>query len=170
VLPLWFDLARDAEAMPSPANAILAGALAEMAEEHAKQLAAAKEKLVADRRQLAETLAKPHERGQADVRASFVAVQATIEAIDRASGRTACRRACGCGSEARANPPVMPRRVAAGAPRQGRTGLPGWGRLRGPVPPRPIRLGGGPCFEGFALVRPTAFRRLWMWYDRIHRN
>jgi hypothetical protein len=84
VLPLWFDLARDAEAMPSPANAILAGALAEMAEEHAKQLAAVKEKLVAERRQLAETLAKPHERGQADVRASFVAVQATIEAIDRA--------------------------------------------------------------------------------------
>jgi hypothetical protein len=55
-----------------------------MAEEHAKQLSAAREKLVAERRQLAETLAKPHERGQTDVRANFVAVEETIEAIDRA--------------------------------------------------------------------------------------
>jgi hypothetical protein len=55
-----------------------------MAQEHARQLTAAREKLVAERRQLAETLAKPHERGQADVRAHFVAIQETIEAIDRA--------------------------------------------------------------------------------------
>jgi hypothetical protein len=55
-----------------------------MAQEHAKQLSAAREKLVAERRQLAETLAKPHERGQTDVRAHFVAIQETIEAIDRA--------------------------------------------------------------------------------------
>jgi len=55
-----------------------------MAEEHVKQLSTAREKLVAERRMLAEMLAKPHERGQADVRASFVAVQTAIEAIDRA--------------------------------------------------------------------------------------
>jgi len=36
---LWFDLARHAEAMPSPANAILAGALAGFQEETTVPLA-----------------------------------------------------------------------------------------------------------------------------------
>jgi hypothetical protein len=59
-----------------------------MAEEHARQLAAAREKLVAERRQLAEILAKPHERGQAEVRANFVTVQENYGGHrSRASGR-----------------------------------------------------------------------------------
>jgi hypothetical protein len=55
-----------------------------MAEGHVKQLVAAREKLVADRRELAEALAKPFERGHTDSRDKFVAVQMAIEAIDRA--------------------------------------------------------------------------------------
>jgi hypothetical protein len=56
-----------------------------MTEEHAKQLSAARERLVADRRGLAEALAKSYERSNTDsMRSSFVAVQAAIEAIDRA--------------------------------------------------------------------------------------
>jgi hypothetical protein len=55
-----------------------------MAEEHVKQLFAAREKLVADRRELAEAMAKPFERGHTDSRNKFVVVQAAIEAIDRA--------------------------------------------------------------------------------------
>jgi hypothetical protein len=57
----------------------------EVAEDHVKQLSAARERLVADRRKLAEVLASPKEGRHADnMRDRFVAIQATIEAIDHA--------------------------------------------------------------------------------------
>jgi len=56
-----------------------------MPEEHVKQLVAARERLLADRRGLTEVLAKPYERGKTERwQERFVTVQATIEAIDRA--------------------------------------------------------------------------------------
>jgi len=56
-----------------------------MAEDHVKQLAAARERLVADRRSLAVALAEPHQRTHSEnMRQTFLDVQATIEAIDRA--------------------------------------------------------------------------------------
>jgi hypothetical protein len=56
-----------------------------MAEEHVKQLNAARERLVADRRNLAVALAEPYKKGHSEnMRDAFIAVQATIEAIDRA--------------------------------------------------------------------------------------
>jgi hypothetical protein len=57
----------------------------EMAKEHAKQLSAARDRLVADRRDLATALAGPYKRGHTEnMRECFITVQATIEAIDRA--------------------------------------------------------------------------------------
>lgn len=53
--------------------------------EHTKKLAAARAELVSDRRNLAEALAQPYKRGHTEnMRSSFVATQAAIEAVDRA--------------------------------------------------------------------------------------
>jgi hypothetical protein len=57
----------------------------EMAKEHSNQLSAARDRLVADRRDLATALAGPYKRGHTEnMRECFITVQATIEAIDRA--------------------------------------------------------------------------------------
>ena len=55
-----------------------------MAEQYVEQLAAARERIVADRRELADELAKPYERGRYEQWRRIVEVQATIDAIDRA--------------------------------------------------------------------------------------
>jgi hypothetical protein len=58
-----------------------------MAKEHAKQLLAARDRLVADRRDLVTALAGPYKRGHTEnMRECFITVQATIEAIDALSG------------------------------------------------------------------------------------
>ena len=55
-----------------------------MAEQYVEQLAAARERIVADRRELADELAKPYERGRYEQWRRIIEVQATIDAIDRA--------------------------------------------------------------------------------------
>ena len=55
-----------------------------MAEQYVEQLAAARERVVADRRELADELAKPYERGRYEQWSRIIEVQATIDAIDRA--------------------------------------------------------------------------------------
>ena len=55
-----------------------------MAEQYIEQLAAARERMVADRRELADELAKPYERGRYEQWRRIIEVQATIDAIDRA--------------------------------------------------------------------------------------
>src|SRR2546423_14989747 len=55
-----------------------------MAEQYIEQLAAARERIVADRRELADELAKPYERGRYEQWRRIIEVQATIDAIDRA--------------------------------------------------------------------------------------
>jgi hypothetical protein len=56
-----------------------------MAEVYAEPLSAARERLLEERRGLAGELAKPYERGKTEqLRERFIAVQATIDAIDRA--------------------------------------------------------------------------------------
>ena len=53
--------------------------------EHIKTLSAARERLIAERRALADQLAKPYERVKtSECREKFIAVQKTIEAIDLA--------------------------------------------------------------------------------------
>ena len=54
-----------------------------MAEQYVEQLAAARERVVADRRELADELAKPYERGRYEQWSRIIEVQATIDAIDR---------------------------------------------------------------------------------------
>jgi hypothetical protein len=55
-----------------------------MAKEHAKQLSAARDRLVA--RELAAALAGPYKRGHTEnMRECFITIQAAIEAIDRAA-------------------------------------------------------------------------------------
>jgi hypothetical protein len=54
-----------------------------MAKEHTKQLSAARDRLVADRRELATALAGPYKRGHTEhMRECFITIQAAIEAID----------------------------------------------------------------------------------------
>jgi hypothetical protein len=48
------------------------------------QLATARERIVVDRRELADELAKPYERGRYEQWRRIIEVQATIDAIDRA--------------------------------------------------------------------------------------
>ena len=55
-----------------------------MAEQYVEQLAAARERIVADRRELADELAKPYERGRYEQWRRIIEVQATVDAIDRA--------------------------------------------------------------------------------------
>jgi hypothetical protein len=55
-----------------------------MAEQYVEQLAAARERVVADRREQADELAKPYERGRYEQWSRIIEVQATIDAIDRA--------------------------------------------------------------------------------------
>jgi hypothetical protein len=53
--------------------------------EHTKSLASAREKLVEERRHVASALAGDYQRGQVEnAKDRFNAIQATIEAIDRA--------------------------------------------------------------------------------------
>jgi hypothetical protein len=54
-----------------------------MAEQYVEQLAAARERIVADRRELADELAKPYERGRYEQWRRIIEVRATIDAIDR---------------------------------------------------------------------------------------
>jgi hypothetical protein len=53
--------------------------------EHIKKLIAARETAVIERRTAAEALSRPYDRFQAEnMKGTFITVQATIEAIDRA--------------------------------------------------------------------------------------
>ncbi len=53
--------------------------------EHTKKLAAARGKLVDERRTVADALGKPYKKGHTEnMRAAFVLVQNSIEAVDRA--------------------------------------------------------------------------------------
>jgi len=53
--------------------------------EHIKKLIAARRQVVAERRQVADALSEPYKKGHTEnMRTSFIAVQNTIEAIDRA--------------------------------------------------------------------------------------
>jgi hypothetical protein len=62
---------------PRTEDGILAG-------QYVEQLAAARERIVADRRELADELAKPYARGRYEQWRRIIEVQATIDAIDRA--------------------------------------------------------------------------------------
>ena len=56
--------------------------------EHTKKLAAARGKLVDERRTVADALGKPYKKGHTEnMRAAFVLVQNSIEAVDRALAR-----------------------------------------------------------------------------------
>jgi hypothetical protein len=56
----------------------------EMAEQYVEQLAAARERVVADRRGLAAEVAGPYERGRHEQWRRMIEIQDTIDAIDRA--------------------------------------------------------------------------------------
>jgi hypothetical protein len=56
----------------------------EMAEQYVEQLAAARERVVADRRGLAIELARPYERGRHEQWRRIIEIHDTIDAIDRA--------------------------------------------------------------------------------------
>jgi hypothetical protein len=56
----------------------------EMAEQYVEQLAAARERVVADRRGLAVELARPYERGRHEQWRRIIEIQDTIDAIDSA--------------------------------------------------------------------------------------
>jgi len=55
-----------------------------MAEQYVEQLAAARERVVADRRGLAAELGRPYERGRHEQWRRIIEIQDTIDAIDRA--------------------------------------------------------------------------------------
>jgi len=56
-----------------------------MAEEHAQKLRAARAQMVRDRRDIADALAREYQPGHTErMRETFVSLQQTIEAIDRA--------------------------------------------------------------------------------------
>ena len=55
-----------------------------MAEQYVEQLAAARERVVADRRGLAAELGRPCERGRHEQWRRIIEIQDTIDAIDRA--------------------------------------------------------------------------------------
>lgn len=52
--------------------------------DHSADLGRAREKLLAERRELAADLTKPYQRGDSEKRERFMVVQSMIEAIDRA--------------------------------------------------------------------------------------
>ena len=56
----------------------------EVAEQYVEQLAAARERVVADRRGLAAELGRPYERGRHEQWRRIIEIQDTIDAIDRA--------------------------------------------------------------------------------------
>jgi hypothetical protein len=56
----------------------------QMAEQYVEQLAAARERVVADRRGLAAEVAGPYERGRHEQWRRMIEIQDTIDAIDRA--------------------------------------------------------------------------------------
>jgi hypothetical protein len=52
--------------------------------DHSADLGKAREKLLAERRELAADLTKPYQRGDGEKRERFMVLQSMIEAIDRA--------------------------------------------------------------------------------------
>ena len=53
--------------------------------DHSSDLGKAREKLLAERRELAADLTKPYQRGDSEKRERFMVVQSVIEAVDRAT-------------------------------------------------------------------------------------
>jgi hypothetical protein len=53
--------------------------------DHSADLGKAREKLLAERRELAADLTKPYQRGDGEKRERFTVIQSMIEAIDRAA-------------------------------------------------------------------------------------
>jgi hypothetical protein len=70
--------------MLSPSRKMVKRRESEMAEQYIEQLAAARERVVADRRGLAVELARPYERGRHEQWRRIIEIQDTIDAIDRA--------------------------------------------------------------------------------------
>jgi hypothetical protein len=67
------------------AHALLGGSKMDRDNEHIDNLIAAREVVVTQRRNAVDALSRPYERGNTqDAKQTFMAAQATIEAIDRA--------------------------------------------------------------------------------------